>query len=137
MKRSNTSEDDLRSEGGKTPKRYARGGKTPKHQTNIAIVIPHHKPALGAQDAAGAMMGPPPPPMGGPAPTLVPPGAPGMAPLPMRKYGGKVVMGEDPPEDISEYRQARPRKAKGGHIRAGAFTGVGRLQQAERQRERE
>jgi hypothetical protein len=30
-----------------------------KHQTNIAIVVPHHKPPLGPADAAGMMQGPP------------------------------------------------------------------------------
>jgi hypothetical protein len=124
MKRSHEGEDDLRSEGGRSPKRYRKGGKVP-HQTNIAIVIPHHKPALGAQDAAGAMMGAPPPAMGGPTPTLAPPGPPGMPP-PMRKHGGKVVMGEDPPEDIANYRQARQR--------GGATSGVNRLDEYHRLR---
>jgi hypothetical protein len=76
-----------------------RGGKIP--QINI-VAIHHHKPDM----AMGAAMPPqapgmPAPPMGGPAPTLAPPGAPGMPP-PMRKRGGKT--------------------------KAGAFSGVGRLQ---------
>jgi hypothetical protein len=138
MKRSNEGENDLRAEGGKTKHRYAKGGKVPKHHTNIAVVIPHHPHPMmgGGMPAPGAVPGAPPPAMGGPAPTLAPSGAPGMPPPPMRKHGGKVVMGEYPPEDISNYRQARFRK-DGGKIKAGSFSGVGRLEQAERQKGRE
>jgi hypothetical protein len=130
MKRSLRDEDDLRAEGGRTKHRYAKGGKV-RHQTNIAIVVPHHKPALGPQDAAG-MMAPPmapgaAPPMGA-APTMGAPG-PGLPPRPFRK-GGRVVIGEDPREDVSEYRQARPRASGGRLPDAGSLSGVGRKAKA-------
>jgi hypothetical protein len=86
--------------GMSSPKRYARGGKVKGkkgHQTNIAIVMPHHPPAA----PAGPIPGPGAPPPGGAPPMMAkppmagPPGAPpgmppGMPPPPMRKHGGRV-----------------------------------------------
>src|SRR5260221_8594262 len=74
--------------GMKSPKRYARGGKVKgkagKHQTNIAIVMPHHPPG-------GAAPGGPMPPMAGPG-GPPPGGAPMMKP-PMPPPGGPPMAG--------------------------------------------
>jgi hypothetical protein len=110
-------EPDLEAEGTKRGKRFARGGglKKPKHQTNIAIVIPHHVQAgpppggmpPGAQGAPPPGMGGPamPPPMGTGMP-VAPPGA-----LPMRARGGMIT-----------------------NQHGGAATGVNRLQEYEKRR---
>jgi hypothetical protein len=177
MKRSNTSEDDLRAEGGQSPKRYKAGGKVPKIKVDVhGGPHLHVHPPMGGMGGAGPTPGAAPgmPAPGGPMP---PAGAmamqgppPGPAALPMRaggghvpqfpmadrlqithpmaghapmtvpapfKKGGKVVMGEDPPEDISNYRQARERKAQGGKIKAGTATGVSRLEAAEQMKHRD
>ena len=68
----------------------------------------------------------------GAAPTLAPPGPPGMPP-PMRARGGHV-MAEHVPEDISEYKPAKMRKAQGGKIKAGSASGVSRLEAFEMQK---
>jgi hypothetical protein len=71
----------------------------------------------------------------GAAPTLGPglhPGAPGMPPQ-MRARGGHV-MSEHVPEDISEYKPAKMRKAQGGKIKAGSASGVSRLEAFEMQK---
>jgi hypothetical protein len=78
----------LHTEGVRRSKRFKSGGKV-KHQTNIAIVVPHHKPPLGPADAAGMMQGAPPPappPMGVGAPVLPGRGVPG-APAQFRRGG--------------------------------------------------
>ena len=135
--RGNDSESEMMAEGAK-PKRRRGGkiGKPMKVQVNNIHVHPH--PPLGAPDAAGMMAGPPPgavPPQGMPPglPQGLPPGAPGM---PMRARGGHVSHHDyyDPREDISEYRQAH---AAGGHVLAGAATGVGRRQAFHDQKKRE
>jgi hypothetical protein len=133
MKRSNTSEDDLRSEGGRSPKRFKAGGGVRVKNLNIVAVHPKHPPmAMGAmQPPPGQIPGAPG--MGGPAPTLAPPGPPGMPVPPMRKHGGRIKKDYGPSEpvseDISEYRAAK--------ARGGAFSGVGRLEQAEKTKKRE
>jgi len=87
--------------GGSAPKRFARGGKVKHgkgHQTNVAIVMPHH-PASGPTPpmAAGQPGGLPPSPMaGGPPPLPMGAGPPGMPPpggppgMPMRARGGAI-----------------------------------------------
>jgi hypothetical protein len=134
MKCSHEGEDDLRAEGGKTKHRYAKGGGVKIKNLNVVHVHKPH-PMMGAvMPPPGAVPGAPAPGMGGPAPTLAPPGPPGAVP-PMRKHGGKVSAFEDPPEDISSYRQARPR-ARGGKVKAGAASGVSRLEAAEMMKRR-
>ena len=83
-----------------------------KHQTNIAIVVPHHKPPLGPADAAGMMQGPPPP-----------------APPPMG-VGAPVLPGRGVPGAPAQFRH-------GGHVLAGAASGVGRRQAFEDEKRRE
>jgi hypothetical protein len=140
--RGNDSETDLQAEG-HAPKRR-RGGKIAKPM-HVAIVNIHaHHPPLGMQDAAGAMV-PQGAPMGGPpvgpgmsgagAPVL--PGAMPGRPAPFKR-GGHVY--GDVPEDVANYKPARPHKARGGrthHVLAGAASGIGRLQQFEDQKKRE
>ncbi len=145
--------------GMKHPKRYARGGKVSKgkgkgHQTNIAIVVPHHPPAAAGGAPAGPIpAGPGGPPMGGPMmkPPMPPPGGPptggppSMPPpgMPMRARGGGVhIDGESTKADIKKWskRASKNSYAKGGFVkpkvidRAGATTGVGRLEAAEHQK---
>jgi hypothetical protein len=131
IKRSHEGEDDLRAEGGRAKHRYAKGGGVKIKNLNVVHV---HKPHP-VMPPPGAVPGAPPPAMGGPAPTLAPPGPPGMPP-PMRARGGHV-MAEHVPEDISEYKPAKMRKAQGGKIKAGAATGVSRLEQAEQMKHRD
>jgi hypothetical protein len=114
---------------------YARGGKVKHkgHQTNIAIVMPHH-PAV-APAPAGLPPGPAGgPPMGGPG--LPPGGPPGMPPgmppggppgMPMRARGGKID-GEATKGNIKEWAA---RASKNSYFRGGAATGVGREEKAE------
>jgi hypothetical protein len=129
LKRATEPDREILAEGGAPKRRYARGGKA-KHVTNIAVVIPHHKPALGAADAMGAMQGPSAPPMAPPgAGAPVPPsaGLPGR-PAPFKRGGRTDRYGpsEAVPEDISSYRAA---KASGGPaMTAGSMSGVGRLE---------
>lgn len=135
--------------GGAAPKRFARGGKVKHgkgHQTNIAIVVPHH-PAT--PPGAGPTGGPPPggpPPLGGAPggppgmpPGMAPPpgGPPGMPPgMPMRARGGGVkkagggsIDGESTKGDIAKWGA---RAAKNSYFRGGAATGVGREEKAAR-----
>jgi hypothetical protein len=112
-------EMDMHAEGGRSPKRFARGGKVkkPAHTTNVVVVAGHH-PMGGAPGkggpGAGPMAGPPgmSPPGGGPPPGMGPPmgGPPGLPPgLPMpRARGGRTL-----PD-------------------AGALSGEGRFQKAMR-----
>jgi hypothetical protein len=111
---------------------YARGGKVKGkgHQTNIAIVMPHH-PAPPAGPPAGPPGGPP---MGGPG--LPPGGPPGMPPgmppggppgMPMRARGGKID-GESTKGNIKQWAA---RASKNSYFRGGAATGVGREEKAE------
>jgi hypothetical protein len=129
--------------GGKTPKRFARGGKVKGkgHQTNIAIVVPHHG---AAAPAPGGPAGMPPPPMGGPpggapgGPPMPPPGAggppPGMPPgMPMRKSGGRVIDGESTKGNIEQWSK---RASTNSYFRGGAASGVGREEKAEHQKRR-
>jgi hypothetical protein len=136
MKRSNTSEDDLRAEGGKTKHRYAKGGKVPKVKINIHGGPHLHMHGIGGGMGPGTMGGPPMAPAGAmvgapPSPGGLP--TAGMLPgqPPMRARGGHV-MSEHVPEDISSYRPAKAHKA-----RAGAFSGVGRLEMYEKMKHRE
>jgi len=96
---------DDKVEGKSSPKRYARGGKV-GGTTNIII-------ASGSKDQPMPMGMP----MGGPPPGP-PPGGPPMGPPP--GAGG-------PPPGMAM-------RASGGRIKAGAESGVGRLQKAKRQR---
>lgn len=135
--------------GHKAPKRYARGGKVKGHHTNINIVVPH-RPAPPAIPLAGPTAGPAgAPPMAGPGlPPGLPPGGPGMPPpggmppgMPMRARGGKID-GESTKADIKQWagRSKKNSYAKGGFVkpkvidRAGASSGVGRLEGAEHQK---
>lgn len=142
--------------------RYARGGKVKGkkggHETNIAIVMPHH-PA--GPPSAGPMAGAAPPPMAaapapmpGMKPGLPPPGAggppgmpPGGPPMPMRKSGGRVgkarggsIDGEATPANIKSWskRASDNSYARGGgtKLTAGAASGVGREEQAARAKRR-
>jgi hypothetical protein len=88
---------------------FKSGGKV-KHQTNIAIVVLHHKPPLGAPDAAGMMAAPAP---------RVPPGA-----------GASVLPGGGVPGAPAQFR-------RGAHILAGAQSGISRLQALEDEKRRE
>lgn len=141
--------------GGSTPKRYARGGKVKHgkgHQTNIAIVVPHHPGATGTPPGAGPTGGPPPggppllpPPGAGPGgpPGMPPPGGPpGMPPpgMPMRAKGGRIakargggIDGESTKANINAWanRASKNSYKRGGRLPdAGAATGVARLEQA-------
>jgi hypothetical protein len=134
--------------GHKAPKRYARGGKVKGHHTTVNII--NHRPA--APPPAGPMAGAPlpAPPMGGaPGPMPPPGGPPGMGPPgmggppgmpPMRARGGKIkeIGGEATKGDLKKWaKHASKHKsyAKGGgvavHMKAGAATGVGRIEQTE------
>lgn len=117
--------------GKKAPKRYARGGRT-KHgaQTNIAIVVPggnRSQAPLPGGPAGPAM----PPPMAGPAP------GPGGMPMPApRARGGRTghIDGESTEANIKSWgkRASKNSFARGGvTMKAGASTGVGRLEQFE------
>jgi hypothetical protein len=100
---------DIYAQGSKAPKSYARGGKT---KPNIIVNIHTHKhPPMGPPGMApgAGMMPPPGPPPNAGAPVL-PPGAafrPPGAPAPFNR---------------------------GGHIKAGAATGISRLAEYERLR---
>jgi hypothetical protein len=108
-------ESDMLAAGHKGAKRFARGGKIkkPAHQTNIAIVVPHHAGApsgiMGPMDGPPAAMGGPPPMP--PGTGMMPPGAgmpPGPPPgMPMRARGGRAGLPD-----------------------AGAASGVGREEKA-------
>jgi hypothetical protein len=139
--------------GSKQMKRYARGGKVKGkekgHHTNIAIVVPPH-PGGGAPAGGPIPAAPGGPPMAPPMakPPMMPPpggppmgGPPGMPPgMPMRARGGGVhIDGESTKANIGKWskRAAKNSYAKGGFVkpkvidRAGATTGVGRLEAAE------
>ncbi len=139
--------------GGSGANRFARGGKVKGgkgkgHQTNIAIVVPHHPAAPPAGPLAGPAGGPPPmagpglppggPPPGGPPmpppgmmrPGGPPGGPPGMPPPPMRARGGKID-GESTKADIKKFGK---RAASNSYFTGGAATGVGREQKAAKQR---
>jgi len=113
-------------------KRFARGGKVRhgkgKHQTNIAIVVPHRSPPpTGAGPQAGAGAGPPampapapgglPPggPGGGPPAGIIPPpagGAPGMPPM---RRGGRIHKADGGgTKDKSDASSLAESAAKGG-----------------------
>ncbi len=139
--------------GGSAPKRFARGGKVKHgkgHQTNVAIVMPHH-PASGPTPpmAAGQPGGLPPSPMAGGPPPLpmgagppgMPPGMPpGGPPMPMRARGGAIrkakgggIDGEATKANIGKWgkRAASNSFARGGKLpEAGALSGEGRLDKA-------
>jgi hypothetical protein len=115
---------DVMAEGGKPKRRYARGGKT-RHQTNIAIVMPHHAPPMAAGAPAGPMA---PPPL-----AAMPPGAPlaGGAPMagPFRKGGKVSIIGDDAQNDVSSYKPAHfTKKNQGGSLddSYGSATGMSR-----------
>jgi hypothetical protein len=131
---------DAQVSGKKAVKRYKRGGKVKGHQTNIAIVMPHHQGAP-SPGGPGPMAGPPPglPPglgggPGGPPPPGAGPGGPPMPPPMMHKRGGKVIDGESTKADIKKWgkRAKSESYARGGAAwqTAGAATGVGREEQA-------
>ena len=124
--------------GHKAPKRYAKGGRVKghgKHQTNIAIVVPHHSPATPptvTPNGAGPTA-PPPLPMGGGAPLPPPgPGGPGM-PMPMRARGGRTghIDGDASPGNLKKWAA---RASANSYFRGGAATGVGREEKAAHQR---
>lgn len=138
--------------GGSAPKRYARGGKVKHgksgHQTNIAIITPHHPaggpstPPIAAGPTGGPPLGGPPPlPMGagpGGPPMMPPPGGPPGMPRArggrIGKKGGGPIDGESTREDIKKWekRDKANSYARGGGLpTAGAATGVGRLESAE------
>jgi hypothetical protein len=150
--------DGMACGGTAAPKRYAKGGRVKHggkkggHQTNIAIVVPHH----AAGGAPGAPMGGPPPglPPGGPPgmppggappggpPGMPPGGPPGMPPGMMpharggavAKAGGGAIGGEATKANIAKWsaRASKNSYASGGGLpTAGAATGVGRLESAE------
>jgi hypothetical protein len=142
--RGNDSEADLMADGHKGRHRIARktGGKVPK--TSITVHVhprPHVMLPAQGTPAGGPMMqaaGPMPAggPMAGPAAGLMAPGmAPGQGGPPpiVRARGGHVHNSfEHPNEDISSYREATPHRAAGGHVKAGAFSGVARKQMYEK-----
>jgi hypothetical protein len=142
--------DGLACGGTASPKRYARGGKVPGfakgghvkgkkggHQTNIAIVMPHHPAGGPTPPMAGPPGGPPggmpggPPPLPtggppGPGPGMPPPG--GMPGMP-RARGGRAIGGEATKENISKWsaRASANSYASGGRLPdAGSFSGVER-----------
>jgi hypothetical protein len=82
-------EHDALAEGGKSPKRFAKGGKVkPSHQTNIVVVAGRHPPGAAMGAGAPQMAGPPGMPPGAPPPGMMPGAPPGM--MPMRKSGGRI-----------------------------------------------
>lgn len=108
---------------------YARGGRTKGNTTNIIIASqPKEAPTPPMPMAL-----PPGPPPGGP-PMGPPPGGPPPG-MPMRASGGRVE-GTTTKGNLSGWanRAAKNSYAKGGRITAGAESGVGRLQKANRQR---
>ncbi len=136
--------------GHKGAKRYARGGKVKGkgHQTNIAIVMPHHNGA-GAAGAGGPMPGGPMPPPGGPPgmppgaggpPGMPPGGPPGMPPgMPMhsrggaiKKAGGGYIAGES--KNPANLKKWSKRASDNSYFRGGAASGVGREEKAEHQK---
>ena len=80
-----------------------------KHQTNIAIVVPHHKPPLGAPVAAGIMAAPA---------ARVPPQA-----LPFCQAVAR-------PGVPAQFR-------RGAHVLGGAQSGISKLQAFEDEKRRE
>jgi len=141
--------------GAKRGGRFARGGRTKANKggqhTNIAVVVPHGRPAAGSQ-AGGPPSLPPPPPQGGGPPALPPPGlgGPGGPPLPpggppglkppgMMKRGGKVKrqdggsVGDASAGNLKKWadRASANSYARGGRLPdAGALSGEGRLEKA-------
>jgi hypothetical protein len=122
------------------------GGKKAGHQTNIAIVMPHHPAAATPMPAgppggpAGAMPGGPPPlPPGGPGgappgpgPGMPPPG--GMPGMPRARGGKAYIAGEaSKAANIGKWsaRAHANSYARGGGLPdAGAASGVGREEKA-------
>jgi hypothetical protein len=146
--------DEMACGGTASPKRYARGGKVDGfakgghvkgkkggHQTNIAIVMPHH-PAGGMAPPPGGAPGgmppggpPPMPPPGAGGPPGGPPGMPppgGMPGMP-RARGGRAnhIGGEATKGNIEKWsaRASANSYASGGRLpTAGSFSGVARKQ---------
>ena len=109
-----------------------RGGAIAR-PTKVNIVTVHaHSPHPMMGDAMPMQPGPAPP-QG--LPIAGQPAGPGprLRPGPF-KSGGHVGAFEDPPEDISNYKPARPHKAQGGKIKAGSASGVSRLEAFEMQK---
>jgi hypothetical protein len=107
-------EHEMKAEGTKVGKRYARGGKAKGHTTINLHIHPNHPPGM-----MGPAGGPPGMPPGAPPPGMPPGGPPPGAGLPP---------GMMPPQGLPGQPMQR---ARGGHVMAGAATGVGRMQEAE------